>query len=106
MECVSTEKTSIVTKYFSIIFWIKRLPPGTSQYRIIKIIGRDEPAGETKDEPGEPRKELEENKSVLELRIELEAFWGRKVSKRIQVSNVGGKEIEILRIEYIWKEKL
>ena len=54
--------------------WIKRLLPGTSQYRIIKIIGGDEPAGETKHEPGEPRKELEENKSVLEVKIELEGF--------------------------------
>lgn len=67
---------------------------------------RDEPAGEMIHESAEPRKELEENKAVIEIKIELEGFQGRKVSKRIQVGNMGGKETEILRIKYIWKEKL
>lgn len=63
-----------VAKYFPIIFWIKKLPPGTSQYRIIKIIGRDEPAEEMKHKPAEPRKDLEENKTVLGVKTELEGF--------------------------------
>lgn len=67
---------------------------------------RDEPAGEMKHESAEPRKELEENKAVIEIKIELEGFQGRKVSKRIQVGNMGGEETEILRIKCIWKEKL
>lgn len=52
---------NIAIKYFSIIFLkLNKSSPGTSQYRNIKTIERDEPRGEMKYDPEEPKKRLEE----------------------------------------------
>lgn len=74
---------NIAIKYFSIIFLkLNKSSPGTSQYRNIKTIERDEPRGEMKYDPEEPKKRLEEwKKKFIDIKIKSEGVQGRKVNK-------------------------